>query len=182
MAYDDEDEWQPLRRAPRPQFTGELIPADSAREFDEDETIAFFEKLAEGYGPMMIGLGLGWSKAQVDRFVKDPERAQIIDMIAEANNESVEHAIMMFAKAGNSTAMKLWAYNKMTHRGWADRREVRQTVTGQAELVVSVREGVQQATRELIEARGEDGVKALQAAYFSDMLDEAIIEAEVVER
>lgn len=173
-----DDDWAPLRRGPRPNFTGDLVPVDSAREFDEDETIQFFEKLAEGYGPMMIGLGMGWSKAQVDRFMRDPERAAIIGMIEEANNESVEHAIMTFAKAGNATAMKLWAFNKMSHRGWADRREVRQTVSGQAEIVVSVREAMNERTKALISENGEAAVLALQQAFHNDS---EIIEAEIIE-
>lgn len=179
MSADEDEDWTPRRRV-APQFVGDLLPADPAREFDEEEMYTFFSQLAEGYGPLMIGLSLGWSKAQVDRFVNEPGRAQIIDMITEARHESVERAIEMFAKAGNATAMKLYAFNKMAHRGWADRREVRQVHGGQVELVASVRQALDEHTRGRVAEIGAGAIAELQSFLLDD--DEDIVDAEVIEQ
>lgn len=176
MEPDDDESWAP-RRKMRPVFSGDLLPADKAREFDDAETVAFFEQLAEGYGPNLIGMSMGWSPAMVDRFMSDPDRAPIVQMIRDARHETVERAIYLHALKGSPTAMKLYAFCQMGHRGWVDRREVRQTVEGQAELIVSVRQALNDATRDLVAAHGEDGIAALQARYLDD---DEIIEGEIV--
>lgn len=159
-----------------------LLPPDSAREFDERDLMLFFEQLAEGYGPMEIGLSMGWSPAMVNRFVADPERKALMDMITDAEHESVERAIKAHAIAGNSTAMKMYAYNRMQHRGWADRSEVRINHQGQQELVVTVRAELERTTRELMS--GDGGVAMLQALgeLTPDTgADSDIVEGEIVE-
>lgn len=174
------EKWEPVARVPRPSFEGELLPFESGGEFSESETLEFLTQAAEGYGPNMIGLGLGWSDARVRRFINHPDRAVIIAMITEAEHESVERAIMLHAKAGNATAMKLWAYNKMSHRGWADRREVRQTVSGQVELVASVRQALDEHTQQRVAEVGPAAIAELQAFLFDD--EDDIVDAVVVER
>lgn len=171
-----DDPWETARQRLRPEFSGELILAD--RDFSERDSLRFLSDLAEGYGPEMIGLSLGWLPAKTKRFVEDPARAEIITAIRESLNESVEHAILQHARTGNSTAMKLWAYNRMQHRGWADRREVRTQITSQAELVVSVRHGLQQAMGELVEASGEAAIRQIQEAFLDD---DDIEDGEIVE-
>lgn len=179
LAETHDPEWKTARQKRREGIDDlvSMLPPDSGREFDEHDSMLFLEQLAEDYGPMEIGLSMGWSPAMVKRFIDDPERKAIIDMITDAQHESVERAIMQHARNGNSTAMKLYAFNKMGHRGWADRHQVTVTSHSQHEIVLSVREALEARTRQMIEAGGTDGVLALQSAF----LDEDVIDAEVVE-
>lgn len=180
MAFDEDrdDDWLPESARMRPDITA-LMLQDGARDFDPADVISFLEKLAEGYGPVEIGLSLGWSMSMIDRFRKDPERAAIMDMIEEAEYESVERAIRFHAKQGNSTAMKLYAFNKMGHRGWADRKEVAVTGQSQMEIVLSVREAMDATMREAITTGGSDAVAALQAGLLDR--DDDIVDADIVE-
>lgn len=182
----DDREWrtrkQQLRGGLEDLTTG--LPVDSKREFDEDDTLRFLEQLAEDYGPMEIGLSMGWSPAMVNRFMEgDPDRKALIEMIVTAQHESVERAILQGARTQNSTAMKLWAFNKMTHRGWADRSEVRINHQGQQELVVTVRQALEAHTRELMAGGG--GVETLQAlgelTPDAPQHDDDIVDGELVE-
>lgn len=154
-----------------------LVDEDPDREFTPEEQVEFFEQIAQDYGPIETGLSMGWSMAQIDRFMKHPERAAILDMLQEAEYESIERAIKQNARAGNSTAMKLYAFCKMGHRGWADRKEVSITGQSQHEIVISVREGLESKMRELVTGGGSDAVASLQAA----MLDTEVVDAEIVE-
>lgn len=187
LAETHDPEWKTARQKRREGIDDlvQLLPPDSNREFDERDMMLFFEMLAEDQGPLEIGLSLGWSPAMVKRFTDNPERKEIIDMIIEAGHESVERAIKRHAIDGNSTAMKLWAYNRMSHRGWADRSEVRINHQGQQELVVTVRQALEAHTRELMEGGG--GVETLQllggltpdASDHDD--DDDVIDGEIVE-
>ena len=154
-----------------------LIDEDPDREFPPEEQLEFFEAILEDRGPFETGLSMGWSPAQIDRFVKHPERAVIMDMLQEAEYESMERAIKQHARAGNSTALKLYAFCKMGHRGWADRKEVSITGQSQHEIVISVREGLESKMREIVTGGGSDAVAQLQAA----MLDNDIVDAVVVD-
>jgi len=181
MGLMDDDEWQPARRKMEPQFAA-LLVEDASREFDPEEMLKFFEQLAEDYGPMEIGLALGWSPAMVKRFVEEPSRAELIDMIQEAQHESVERGIVQAARAGNSTAMKIYAYNKMAHRGWQDRRQISITGTSKHEIVLSVKEALGERLGE-IGRQGPDAIAALQAAYLEPDVPETddVIDAEIVD-
>lgn len=173
--YDDKD-WEPISKQMRPDLAA-LLEDDPAREFDPEETLAFLERIAEGYGPTEVGLSMGWSQAQIARFVNEPSRKQILDMLQEAEYESAERAILTLMKAGNSTCVKLYAISKMSHRGWADRREVAMTGQSQHEIVISVREALDSHMREVVQIGGTDAIAALQ----SSMLDTDIVDAELVE-
>lgn len=186
LAETHDDEWKTDRQKRREGIDDLVLnlPPDGAREFDERDIMLFLEQLAEDYGPMEIGLSMGWSPAMVNRFVNDPERKTLIDMIVDAGHESVERAIKKHAKDGNATAMKLYAYNKMGHRGWADRSEVRINHQGQQELVVTVRKELEAKTRELMS--GDNGVAYLQqlgqlTPDESSHDEDDIVDAEVVE-
>lgn len=170
----DPIEWG--ERQVRPDLPA-LMLADGARDFQPDEVLRFFERLADGYGPIEIGLSLGWSDAMIKRFTTDPDRRQLIDLIQEAEFESLERHFKIHAKAGNSTAMKMVAYNLMGHRGWADRREVKMTGATSMEVILSVRRALDESMSEAITAGGSDAVAALQAG----MLDHDIVDADVVE-
>lgn len=176
----DDDEWEPETTRMKPQFD-ELLADDG--EFGTVETITFFEQLAQDYGPMEIGLALGWSPAKVKRFTTDPTRAELIEMIAEAQNESVERGIIRAARAGNSTAMKLWAFNKMSHRGWQDRRQISFTGQSQHEIVFSVKEALGEKMGEIAQG-GPEAIAALQAAFLEPDVpveDDDIMDGEVIE-
>lgn len=206
MAIDDTDEWvDPLavdddddesdddspdldwlgRRKVRPDV-GSLITADSAREFDIDEITYFFERLAEDYGPMEIGLSRGWSPAMIKRFVTDTDRAALIEMFEEAQHESVERGILQAARGGNATAMKIYAYNKMQHRGWSDRSKLEVTGRSQTEIVLSVREALEEHMSGAVGQGGHTAIAELQAAFLTPDIpvhdvDDDIVEADVVE-
>ena len=173
-----DDDWEPWRERMRPKLEA-LVPADPEQEFDEEETLDFMEKVAAGYGPTETGLSMGWSIAQIERFEKDPERAAIMEMLRDAEYESVERAIMEHAKAGNATAMKLYAFNKMQHRGWADRKEV--SVSGQSsmEVVLSVRQALDETMRETVALGGADAIAALQRGMLDR--DDDVVDAEIID-
>lgn len=180
---DEDDEWAPLSSRTRPDF-GALLTADDNEEFDLEDQTRFFELLAEDYGPMEIGLSMGWSPAAVKRFVTEPSRAELIEMVTEAQHESVERGIIRGARAANSTAMKLYAYNKMQHRGWADRSKLEITGKSQQEIVISVGEAISEKLRATVGLGGTEGVRALQAAFLEPDIPEHsadIIDAEIVE-
>lgn len=185
LAETHDGEWKTERQKRREGLDDLVLalPPDGAREFDETDTMMFLEQLAQDYGPMETGLSMGWSPAMVERFMGDPERKALIDMITDAQHESVERAILKHARDGNSTAMKLYAFNKMGHRGWADRSEVRINHQGQQELVVTVRQALEEHTRELMQ--GDHGVATLQnlgqlvAERGAD--DDDVVEGEIVD-
>lgn len=179
MADEDED-FRPFKERLRDGLAA-LVAEDPGREFPPDEQVAFFESIAEDRGPVETGLSMGWSMAQIDRFCKAPERAAILDMLQEAEYESVERAIIQNARAGNSTAMKLYAFCKMPHRGWVDRKVIDFNGQSRQEIVVSVREANTATINAALEA---GGVAGLQAGFIEvDMpeTDDDIIDAEVVE-
>jgi hypothetical protein len=154
-----------------------LLDEDPDHEFPPEEQLEFFEAILEDRGPIETGLSMGWSMAQIDRFLKHPERAAIMDMLQEAEYESMERAIKQGVRQLNSTCIKLYAFCKMGHRGWVDRKEVSVTGQTQHEIVISVREGLESKMRELVTGGGSDAVASLQAA----MLDSEIVDAELVE-
>ena len=185
MSAEDEDDWSPLRTRPKPHLEP-LLAQDPDREFDVEDQIKFFEQLAEDYGPMEIGLSMGWSPAAVNRFISEPSRAELIDMIVEAQHESVERGILRCARTGNSTAMKLYAYNKMQHRGWADRSKLEITGKSQHEIVLSVSEAIETQMTAAVTARGSEAIAEIQAAYLEPDIpkhdaDTEIVDAEIVE-
>lgn len=185
MADDYEDkEWLPTSSLMQPDIAT-LLVEDPTRDFDPGDTLTFFERLAEDYGPMEIGLSMGWSPLMVNRFMSEPSRAQIIEMITDAQHESVERAIILHARGGNATALKLYAYNKMQHRGWADRSKLEITGKSQHEIVLSVREALDAKLTEAVSAGGVEGIKALQAGYLTADIpvddDDDVIDAEVVD-
>lgn len=164
-----------FRNGMEPNLTGS-VPVDSAREFDLDETRAFFERVAEDYGPWEVGLALGWSPAMIRRFLADPERQAILEALKERDLDSVERAVKTEARSGNMVAAKMVLYSHGAHRGWSDTRHVKVDTREQQEIVISVRAGLDEATRELVEAHGEDGVAALQQAYLDDVIDADVVE------
>ncbi len=184
MADDFEDkEWLPTSSLMQPDIAT-LLVEDPTRDFDPGDTMTFFERLAEDYGPMEIGLSLGWSPMMVNRFTSEPSRAAIIEMITDAQHESVERAIILHARGGNATALKLYAYNKMQHRGWADRSKLEITGKATQEIVLSVRQVLDKQLGEGVAANGTEAIAELQRAFLTPDIpehDADIVDAEVVE-
>ena len=163
---------------------GLIEPSTRDHSFSEEETLLFLQRLSDGWGEYEAGLAapLGWSPARVRRFISDPYWAELIWAIHEADNESVERAIKNTAKRGNPASQKLWAFNKMQHRGWADKKSVK--IEGEVDhaVVVAVKQALDEQTRELVEANSIEGIAALQEAIgLGDAPEEDIIDAEVVE-
>lgn len=180
----DEDEWGALRAKAAPQFET-LLTEDDGREFDVEDQLKFFELLAEGYGPNKIGLSLGWSPAQVKRFTRHPDRQELMTMVEEAKHEDAERAIYLGTLERNATAMKLWAFCKMRHRGWSNQSQVEIVGKSQHEIVLSVREALDAKIGKAIAEGGTEAVAALQAGFLTPDGpahddDDDIVDAEVL--
>ena len=182
-----------LRKEMFPDLSAMDLPSDrdkpaDQQEFDDGEIYTFYDKIAKGYGVWEAGMStpLGWSRAQIERFVGDKDRADLLFALQERENDSVERAILRTAQGGNPTAQKLWAFNKMQHRGWADRRNVKIEGTANIEIVASVKEALDDRTRQLVEANGTEGIAALQAAIglgdAPEEDDDEIVDGVLVER
>lgn len=173
------DDYETTESKIKPDVAAAML-VDSSRDFQPEEVLTFFERLAEGYGPFEIGLSLGWSDAMIRRFESDPDRRALMDLIQDAEFDSLERAFKTHAKAGNSTAMKMVAYNLMGHRGWADRRQVQVTGQSQHEIVVSVKAAIEER---LTAVTGADDIAQLQAAFLEpdDFAEDDIEDAEIVE-
>jgi hypothetical protein len=172
LVHDEEDD-VPGRRH------GELIPRfdapiDLEGEFDSDEVVQFFELVAEGYGFFEISVSLAWSKYQLERFLADPERSAIIEMLAERRHDQVERALHNAARAGNPTAIRTWLFCQARHRGWSDTRKIQIEAESRTEIVISVREAM---TEVMAQAKTPEQVAAIQAAFLDD---DDIVDADVV--
>lgn len=128
----------------------------------------FVEKIAQGYGTYYAGLAVGWSEAQIKRATNDPEMLDIIGLIEEFKNDTVEYSILRSAQAGNVMAQKMYANAKMPERGWVEKRT--HIIEGQArvDVVHSVREALAETLQ------GEGAIAGLHAAY----IDTDIIEGD----
>jgi len=126
----------------------------------------FVERIAKGYGTYHAGLAVGWSEAQIKKVTNDPEMRDIISLIEQFKNDTVEYSILRSAQAGNVMAQKMWALAKMPERGWVEKRT--HVIEGQArvDVVHSVREALQAELRE------HGAIEGLHRAY---------IDAEVIE-
>jgi hypothetical protein len=171
MDWDDEPD------APPPIELTPIIEAPGLDGWDEAEVTRFFEEYANHKGPTNIGLSLGWSPAKIKRFLAIPAFTEILTALGEREIETVEHAVYMAARRGNMVAAKLYLFNRAPHHGWADRRNITIQAHSQQEIVVSVRQALEETTRAKIEAHGIDGVLALQMMAE----DDDIVDAELVE-
>lgn len=163
---------------------GELVPRfdapiDLEGEFDSEEIVKFFELVSEAYGYYEIAISLAWSPYQLKRFLDDPERLAILDMLKERQHDQVERSLLQAARAGNPTAIRTWLFCQARHRGWSDTRKIEIQGQSRTEIVVSVAQGVRETIQAQIMEHGEDAVLALQSAYVD--VEEGVIDAEVVD-
>lgn len=74
-----------LRKEMFPDLSAMDLPSDrdkpaDQQEFDDGEIYTFYDKIAKGYGVWEAGMStpLGWSRAQIERFVGDKDRADLL--------------------------------------------------------------------------------------------------------
>jgi hypothetical protein len=178
-AYDDED-WETAGARRQPKLDLVMLD-DGSRELEPTEVIEFLERIAQGDGPTVTGLALGWSPARTKRFMKNPEYAEIIDALQDARHENAERAIYHHMMLGNSTAMRLYAFCQMPHRGWVDRKHVNVVGHERREIVVSVQAALSEKLGEIAH-RGDEAVAAIHSAFLEPDIpvDDDIEDAEVI--
>lgn len=159
----------------------ELIPEDLGG-FNFDDATLFLERIAAGWGEHEAGLArpLNWSQLKIRQFCALPGIQDLIFSIKEAENESVERAVLYTARRGNPASQKLWLFNRAPHRGWADRKTVKMEGEVDHNLVVSVKQALDEQTRELVASQDAAGIAALQQSIGLGM-DDDIIDAEVID-
>lgn len=176
-----DDTWKPVvdKGPPKhlvPRFTP---PEDPNREFDPDEVMEFLEKRFDGWGPNEIALSLNWGSKALHRFITT--YGELISMIEEATHESVERAVIDAARRGNVPAMALYLKHKARHRGWdPPTNHLKIDARSQHEIVVSVRQALDEQTRQMLsEGDPADQLALLQGLPSFD--EDDIVEAELVE-
>jgi len=155
----DLDDQPPRDRMNLSAVAVQLLSPDSDDKVDITQRHDFVEKIARGYGAYHAGLAVGWSEAQIKRVLNDPEMMDIIALVDEFKNDTVEYSILRSAQAGNVMAQKMWANAKMPERGWVEKRT--HVIEGQArvDVVHSVREALQATLQ------GDGAIAGLHAAY-----------------
>jgi len=145
----------------------QLLSPDPDDTVDITQRHEFVERIAKGYGTYHAGLAVGWSEAQIKRVLRDPDMLDIIAIIDEFKNDTVEYGILRSAQAGNVMAQKMWANAKMPERGWVEKRT--HIIEGQArvDVVHSVRQALQDTLR------GDGAIAGLHAAYIDVESEEA---------
>lgn len=145
------------------------IPDDPVAQIDLIERKEFLDKLVEGQRPLHAGLALGWSPAKINRVCAEPDMAEMIRVVDDYNDESVEMALLRTARAGNFSAQQFWLMNRRP-RLWQDVRKVQ--VTKSETVSVEVVHSVKAATLELLR---EQGVAALQPGGGLDIVDAEVV-------
>ena len=148
---DDGDESTEIEEASASGFDQivDSLMGFSAGEIDDIERRhEFVELVARGYGTYYAGLTVGLSPAQIRQLEHDPEMLDIIDIVREFHNDTVEYSILRSAQAGNVQAQKMYALAKMPERGWVEKRSL--VIEGQArvDVVHSVRQALQETLKE----------------------------------
>lgn len=156
----------------KPGFEWELdvtFPDDPVAQIELIERKEFLDKLVEGQRPLHAGLSLGWSPAKINRITSEPDMAEMISVIDDFNDESVEMALLRTARAGNFSAQQFWLMNRRP-RLWQDVRKVQ--VTRSESVSIEVVHSVKAATLELLR---EQGVAALQPGGALDIVDAEVV-------
>lgn len=118
----------------------------------------FLEDLRVGVGPLNAAIAVGWSPAKLERMMKDPSFAELVNMAQEQLLESIEETLHKMAQGGHFKALQMVLLNKRP-TVWRDIKhiQIEQTTSLDVGVVVSVK----QAAIELLRERG---VAALQPA------------------
>lgn len=146
-----------------------LEPVDpvSTQALELVEKKAFLDELLQGKGPLPAGLSIGWSPLRIQQMLKDPEIVQLIAMIEEHKDQSVEAALYKAAITGNVTAQQVWLFNRKGNK-WKDVKRV--VHEGEVRIGAEVVHSVRQVALGLLESHG---TKALQPG---GALDEIVID------
>jgi hypothetical protein len=148
------------------------VPEDD--EFPVEIQARWFQRYAEGYKEWEISLEMGWSKAKSDRFLNDADRRELMWMLDERQNETVERRLYNATAAGNVAAIRLWLFNKAQHRGWSDTRHLHVEAQSQREIIVSVRQAIDERITQAALTQGREGIAELQSAFL-DAIDADIL-------
>lgn len=146
------------------------IPDNPVAQIELIERKEFLDKLISGQRPLHAGLSLGWSPDKIRRVSSEPDMAEMLRVIDDYNDESVEMALLKTAKAGNFSAQQFWLMNRKPHL-WQDVRKVQVTKTEQ--VSVEVVHSVKAAALELLR---EQGAAALQPGGALDVIDAEVVE------
>lgn len=148
-----------------------IIP-DSQEEAAND----FLHLLAQGEGRLNAAVIVGWTPAQMERWMRDDEFAKLVYEVEERKTENVEKVLYEKATGGHMDAIKMFLFNRKPER-WSDRKHV--DIAGHVEvehgMVVAVKEAVHGLLGEHMAA---GSIAALQPG---GALDDEITDAEVVE-
>lgn len=127
----------------------------------------FLDLLLAGKGPLPAGLEIGWSPLHISKMQQDPEIQQLMQIIEEHKDQSVEYALYKAAMSGNVTAQQVWLFNRKGNR-WRDVKRV--VHEGEVRVAAEVIHSVRQVALGLLESHG---VEALQPG---GALDEIVID------
>lgn len=95
-----------------------------AEEKEAGQHTRFFERVLEGCGPLNAAIEVGWTPAELNRKMKDPEFADTVNIVLERRLEGVEEAIWEAARRGVRWAAQMVVYNHRADR-WKDVRHIR---------------------------------------------------------
>lgn len=151
-----------------------LEPVDpvSTQALELVEKKQFLDGLLAGKGPLPAGIEIGWSPLRIRQMCADPEIAQLIGIIEEHKDQSVEYALYRAAMSGNVTAQQVWLFNRKGNK-WKDVKRV--VHEGEVKIGAEVVHSVRQVALGLLESHG---TKALQPG---GALDEIVIDLDETE-
>lgn len=153
----------------RPEINWGLEPVDptSIAALELIEKRKFLDLLLAGKGPLPAGLEIGWSPLHINKMLQDPEIQQLMSVIEENKDQSVEYALYKAAMSGNVTAQQVWLFNRRGQK-WRDVKRV--VHEGEVKVAAEVIHSVRQVALGLLESHG---VEALQPG---GALDEIVID------
>lgn len=132
-------------------------PTASGNALEIAEITEFLEKMLDGWGPVTAGQSIGWSPRRTQAVMSRPDVKELISVVQDSKDESIERAFYRTGLSGNVTAQLAWLYNRKPHL-WRDTKRV---VVSHDDVKISVEviHSVKQAALEMIR---EHGARALQ--------------------
>lgn len=131
-------------------------PTSNGNAQEIAEITEFLEKMLDGWGPLTAGQSIGWSPRKTNQMMVRPEIRELVEVVQDCKDESIERAFFRTGLSGNVTAQLAWLYNRKPHM-WKDTKRV--VVQRDEKISVEVIHSVKQSALELIR---EAGVRALQ--------------------
>lgn len=163
----DIPEEEPERRYfPAPDISG-FTDAEIRRVTERFE---FLEFIAKGQQPLHAAFAVGWTPKRMRTEMADPDFATLVADAANLVDESVVHAVLRQAQAGNMTAATFWLLNRQPNK-WRDVKRVEVTQTHR--LDDSQVTAIASAAKQLL---AEVGPQALQPGGALDVLDAEVVD------